>query len=986
MSDDADALWRSDLGRETAFGYLQATSLVPHHLNPELVLNEAGTSMLRTLRRELAQSDRFFFSVAFVTSRAVALLKQELIEHRGNGVIITSDYLGFNSPDAFRELLALKQLGIETRIHHSPAFHAKGYIFRRSDRTVAVIGSANLTAQALVKNHEWNIKVSGSLQSHLSKQLDSVEVEQLANSTPITAEWIDRYAERPRPTLSPPTSNFNPAVHQPFLGSEAGVLLPVSSAVDAEPARIEPNTMQREALAGIERLRQSGARKALVVSATGTGKTILAALHVREVQPQRFLFLVHREQILDRAIEEFRAVLGVAPDEIGKVAGGTRQLDRKYVFATIQSLSRSSTLESITPEHFDYVLVDEAHRASADTYSQVLARLEPGFLLGLTATPERPDESDVFGLFDYNVAYEIRLQGALEADMLSPFHYYGVADVRFDDGTSTDEATGIAKLTSRLRVEHIVRQLELYGQAGVKPQGLIFCSRNEEARELSFALNSALLHGRRLRTAALSGSDSISQRQEVVGQLERGEIDYVLTVDIFNEGVDIPAVNQVVMLRQTQSAIVFVQQLGRGLRKAPVKDYTVVIDFIGNYTNNFLIPIALFGDNSLNRESIKRSLIAAEEEGAFANISSIRFDRVAEKRVLESLSKAKLSSLALLKPAVQAMASRLGRRPLLVDFAEADAVDPVVLATARRTFPELLSALLGTDHLLDGEQLRALDFIGREVLSAKRPAEAAVLRAVMSRRQLDIHELISLVQASTARVSAADVKAALRTLTLAFHTEAERSRYVVGPLEAAGPIVRMSDWFERALLDSPAFFAEVEDLLKVEDLITGKRYPGAGPFTGGRQYSRKDACRLLNWEKNVMATIYGYKVDQSTASCPIFVTYHKSDAITSSTQYEDELLDRRTMTWFTRSRRTLASNEVKAITKNHVALHVFAKKDDNEGSDFFYLGQARAGESFQTTMPAEGGPVSVVRVTLHFEEPISQGLFDYLSPSLNHQD
>lgn len=977
-------MWSSDLGRETAFGYLNATSLVPHHLNPELVLNEEGSSMLRTLRRELAQSERFFFSVAFVTSRAVALLKQELIDHSGSGVIVTSDYLAFNAPEAFRELLALQQIGIETRIHRSPAFHAKGYIFRRADRTVAVIGSANLTAQALVKNHEWNIKVSGSPHSHLAKQLDDLEIEQLSASLPLTAAWIDEYARRPRPQLAA-ASPSRPIPEDLLPHLDVVTQSPDMTPLVPGDRLIEPNEMQRDAIEALERLRLSGARKALVVSATGTGKTILAALHVRQASPEKFLFVVHREQILDRAIEEFRTVLGIQPDEIGKIAGGEKQTERKYVFATIQSLSQDSVLGQLSSNQFDYVLIDEAHRASATSYGAVLSHLAPDFLLGLTATPERPDQSDVFGIFDYNVAYEIRLQGALEADMLSPFHYFGVADVQFDDGTSTDEATGIAKLTSRLRVDHIVRQLHLYAQAGIPPKGLIFCSRNDEARDLAIALNSATLHGKPLRTVALSGSDPVAYRQQVVRQLEQGDIHYILTVDIFNEGVDIPAVNQVVMLRQTQSAIVFVQQLGRGLRKSPQKDYTVVIDFIGNYANNYLIPIALFGDNSLNRESIRGSLIAAEEEGAFANISSIRFDRVAERRVLESLSRVRLSSLSSLKPALQAMMARLGRRPRLVDFAEAGGTDPVVLATARRTFPELLQAALVLENPHNEDQLRCLDFIAREVLAAKRPAEGVVLRAVIEKSSIDVQELLLVAQQEDPRLTGAAVESALRVLSLDFHTESERVRYGAGPLSVDSGTARLAPWFSRALFESSAFSDEVNDLLRVEQIITKQRYSDAHPFAGGRQYSRKDACRLLNWHKNVTSTIYGYKVDRLTESCPIFVTYHKASDITSSTQYEDELLDTRTMTWFTRSRRTLQSTEVQAITSNSVALHVFAKKDDNDGSDFFYLGRARAGESFQTTMPVDDGHVSVVRVTLHFDVPIQQGVFDYFQPSLSHQ-
>ncbi len=234
----------------------------------------------------------------------------------------------------------------------------------------------------------------------------------------------------------------------------------------------------------------------------------------------------------------------------------------------------------------------------------------------MTATPERTDGFNVFELFHYNVPYEIRLHHALEAGMLCPFHYYGIADVTYSDGRTTTEETELKLLINAERVEHLLEALDQYGQAGVAPRGLIFCSRKEEAHALAAELNRSTLRGKTLRTVALTGDDTVHVREQRVQQLEAGELDYILTVDVFNEGVDIPTVNQVVMLRQTQSAIVFVQQLGRGLRLAEDKDHLVVIDFIGNYATNFLVPIALFGDESLNRESLREKLNETIEAGA----------------------------------------------------------------------------------------------------------------------------------------------------------------------------------------------------------------------------------------------------------------------------------------------------------------------------------------------------------------------------------
>ena len=251
-------------------------------------------------------------------------------------------------------------------------------------------------------------------------------------------------------------------------------------------------------------------------------------------------------------------------------------------------------------KHFDYILIDEVHKAGASSYQKVIEYFNPKFLMGMTATPERTDDFNIYALFDYNIAYEIRLQEALEEDMLCPFHYFGVTDIEYN-GETIDDATILSKLVADERVNHILDKIEYYGFSGETVKGLMFCSRKEEAAKLSLVLNE-----KGLRTVALTGDDSQEERVLRINQLENGKLDYILTVDIFNEGIDIPCINQVVMLRQTQSSIIFIQQLGRGLRKHDTKDYVTIIDFIGNYKNNYLIPVALSGDQSQNKDNIRR--------------------------------------------------------------------------------------------------------------------------------------------------------------------------------------------------------------------------------------------------------------------------------------------------------------------------------------------------------------------------------------------
>lgn len=1009
-----DTKWLKPLGRDVEYGFLNRTADAPKQLNPTVIVNDESITMLRAIREELRHCDSFSFSVAFVSPRAVALLKQELIDFSGRGTIVTSNYLGFNSPQAFAELFNLREIGIDTRLHKAPAFHPKGYIFEFPTRLTAILGSSNLTESALVRNHEWNLRVSAAKESDLSDQLLQLTDAQTQNSVPLTLQWISEYAR----TYSPPSarltapealklatplangpvtdldSSDRDSYLHPFLDTGSGngqpphLAYPLSTPepfiiemAETDISPLRPNQMQQDALFAIDKMRRDGKRRAIVISATGTGKTILSALDVRAYNPKRMLFVVHREQILDRAIEEFQWVLGAPATDFGKLTGSTKQYDRRYLFATIQTLSQTEVLASLAPDEFDYILIDEVHRAGAPSYHRVLDHFTPEFLLGMTATPERSDGFNVFELFDYNIPYEIRLNRALECDMLAPFHYYGVTDVTFEDGVTTSIETDLALLASQVRVEHILHAISLYGQAGVAPRGLMFCSRTDEARLLSQLLNGAPRFGQHLRTVALTGDDSVEVRERAVRQLESGKLDYILTVDIFNEGVDIPSVNQVIMLRQTQSSIVFVQQLGRGLRKHPGKEYVIVIDFIGNYANNYLIPIALFGDVSLNKESLRKNLIAAEETGVLAGLSSVRFDRIAQQRVLRSIVETNLDSLPRLKSAIEILWNRLGHMPSLYDFLRFESVDPVVLATKDGNYPILIERLFKKSTDLTASELAALTLLSSEALPAKRPHELLLLRTLLSEGTVTRERLREVFMEAGVPASVLHVDSAIRTLSLDFHTEVEQRKYVIGIVNVVEQLVSLSPAFVESHRNSSAFRYAVDDLITTGLQLIAERYIVDRPFTPGRQYSRKDACRLLCWPKNIMSTIYGYRVDYMTSTCPIFITHHKSADISASTAYEDKLLNRSTMRWYTRSRRTLLSKEVAAIVGNEITSYVFAKKDDAEGADFYFLGSARASDAEQTTMRSdEGSSLSVVRMLLNFADPIDRSVYDYFHP------
>lgn len=961
---DADPQLDSSFRLDIEYGYVRADKAGSGQYMPRLVLNQGGSTVEHAIIEELKRCSSFTFSVAFISPGALAQLKQHLLDFKGKGRIITSDFLGFNEPRAFAELLNLQHLlGIEVRRHTAQGFHPKGYIFEKHPSVTAMIGSSNLTSRALSQNHEWNLKVSAAAGSDLAQQLTRLLDEQTASSEPLTQEWIDEYTAT---YVAPPRPSRSRA-HRP--GAVPG------------NEEIQPNSMQQDALFALGSIRKAGAKKAIIISATGTGKTMLSALDVREMNPRRLLFVVHREQILDRTIQEYQRVLPGAVRDYGKLASDDKQEARRYVFATVQTLSKEHVLTGLPKDSFDYIVIDEAHRSAAETYQRVMQHFEPHFLLGMTATPERTDGFNVFELFDYNVPYEIRLNHALEAGMLCPFHYYGVADITFEDGTTTDDATQLSRLVSSDRIDHLLKAIERYGQAGVPPRGLIFCSRKAEARALSEELNRCNLRGRPLRTVALTGDDLVEDRERRVAELEEGRLDYILTVDVFNEGVDIPSLNQVIMLRQTQSAIVFVQQLGRGLRLAEGKDYLVVIDFIGNYNNNFLIPIALFGDESLNRESLRERLNETVEAGALPGLSSVSFDEVSRDRILRSITQTTLDSMSNLRTALVSMKNRVGRTPSLWDFWRFESVDPVLLGTKKEHYPALAATLLRMQLDLSPEQSKALSLLSHEVLAGKRLHEFVLFDLLLSQPFATHTDIELALQSAGLPAGPVEVSSSIDTLALRGYPQVALNRYGKGLVDVDGDIVRLSEAIRQAYVTSEEFRMAVIDLMKTGKALTKRRYRSDRPFTPGMQYTRPDAAHILGWPRAVGSTIYGVKTDVKNGVCAIFVTLEKSDQVAASTAYKDQLLDRSTMRWFTKSNRSMKSPDVEPIIKNSVALHVFVKKDDAEGGDHYYLGQATAHDAVETTMPdTDGKALPVVTMLLRFDSPISQGLFDYFHP------
>lgn len=952
---------------DTSFGFVDRNTSSPQIYNPVLVANRDDNHMLKAILHELKRSRSFTFSVAFITTGALGLLKQALIDFPGEGTIITSNYLDFNSPEVFSELLDLPNVQVIIHEDRNSPFHTKAYVFEQAGSSTAIVGSSNLTRNALLVNNEWNLRFSAMPDGDIVDQIHSTLEDQKAHGHPLTQDWIDQYAAHRRPTITPDD-----------LTTDDEKVLPVGEIV--------PNDMQVEALDAIERVWKSEEKRAVVISATGTGKTILAALAVRQAAPKRFLFIVHREQILDKAIAEFQRVLNFSDVECGKIAGRNKDFDQKYVFATIQSLSRPETLNQLDPHAFDFIVIDEVHRAGATGYQNIIKHFSPQKLLGLTATPERTDGFNIFELFDHNVPFEIRLQEALESKMLAPFNYYGVTDYTDDQGQSTTDTSDLSKLVEPERIRHLLKMIRQYGHKG-EVRGLMFCSSKQEAHDMSNLLNQESVNGRILRTKALTGDSSMDEREQTVGLLEAGDIDYILTVDIFNEGIDIPSVNQVVMLRNTQSSIIFTQQLGRGLRKHAGKDHLRVIDFIGNYSNNFLIPIALFGDNSRNKHSIKQKVIEAQTQGAIAGVSSVNFDAIAKERIFASLAQAKLDNFENLKAAFREIEYRLGTTPRRLDFARFDTIDPVLVCTAKpkQSDPNYYRNYWGFMHRLSKVETpptepegKLLAFLDAEILNGMRPHELLLLQLLLKTGSCTVEEYQALLAKHGLEDSEALISSVRRILTLEFFTSAYKGKYLP-ILDIDAPDFSLTPQFEDLYDSSPMFADQVDDIVETGLYLARHKHDWDGEMKVGQPYSRHDSARLLNWPSDIVALNFGgYYLDQFTKTCPIFVTYLKDEDISETTKYEDEFLDPSLMRWFTKSKRTQESPTEQQIISGEVDLRLFVKKSDNDESSFFYLGRVNPSSPQDTTMPnKDGKPESVVEMNLHLEQPVDSGLFDF---------
>ena len=973
-----DIITQIKQGLHTAF--IDAETISNLAYKTQFVSNnyKQGRKVLASLEEEFARCDEFLISVAFITMSGITPMLQTLKELEKKGIpgrILTTDYLMFSEPKALDKLAQLTNIQVKMFQTNGlgEGFHTKGYIFREEEIYKIIVGSSNMTLNALTKNKEWNARLVSAEQGEYVQQIVE-EFEELweSNNTVDYSDFIDRYR-----------TNYEIIKKQKAIARQESV-------VSIEQYRLQPNRMQVGFINNLKKLKENNASRALLISATGTGKTYASAFALREENPEKALFLVHRELIAKQALASYRNVFG-STKTFGLLSGNEKDFGADYLFATMQMMAKPEIMAKFKKDEFQTIIIDEAHRAGAASYKNIMDYFEPQFWLGMTASPERTDGYDLYEAFDHNIAYEIRLQQALEEDLLCPFHYFGITDLQID-GEIINEETGLKNfnaLTCDQRVSYILEQIDYYGYSGDRVKGLVFCSSRKEAEVLSEKFNQ-----RGYATLALTGKDNQETREAAIERLVTDnpvdKIDYIFTVDIFNEGVDIPEINQVIMLRPTESPIVFVQQLGRGLRKANGKEYVVILDFIGNYKNNFMIPIALSGDRSYNKDNIRRYIL--EGEKIIPGSSTIHFDEISKKRIFAAIDEANFSDIKLIRENYLRLKYMLGRIPALQDFDQFGEMD-VLRIFDNNSLGSYYKFLVKYEKeytiRLSDEEEKVIEFVSKKLANGKRIHELELLN-----RMLIYHNGLMAQLRDTLRnnygieIQKNTEDNVINVMTNEFPAGSGKKTYsncVFIQKEENLDDYKITDSFEK-MLNNREFYAMLQELVEFGISRYNKNFSACYLDTNlvlYQKYTYEDVCRLLDWENNeVPLNIGGYKFDRKTKTFPVFINYDKADDIQDTIKYEDHFVDTRRLIAISKQGRTIESEEVQNFINAEqrgikVELFVRKNKDDKISKEFYYLGRMKAtGKVRQFVMT--NTDKEAVEIEWVLDTPVREDIYEYI--------
>lgn len=917
--------------------------------------NRTKPTFLDMFYLKAATSKEILISVSFIKLAGWRLIKKVIWESLEKGIdvkLITSTYKNFTDPGVLLEMLELqsKFTNFECRVDHRSfddvGFHTKGYIFVGENQTSAIVGSTNLTRSALLTNFEWNALVEGNLHDPFFDAMIQ-EFDFIWESVHVLTQDLIKSYELAR-MISYENWDMD---------------------YELSRSKIKPNKMQEIALKEINKNRKD---KALVVAAMGTGKTYLAAMDAKAFGAKRVLFVVHRENILDNAIRAFRDIFG-AGIYVNKFLGDQKNYQADFVFTTNITINKHFKL--FDPHYFDYIIIDEVHHATASTYQSVMTYFKPDFLLGLTATPERMDNRNVYELFDYIVPFEIRLREAIDNDIIVPFQYYGIRDqhINYDENhTKKQFDLFLKEFTSEKNALFIIEEIKKRPVVG-KQKIIGFCSSIEHAQAMSEAFNR---HG--YTTISLTGKNPPDERQYYFHRLsdELDPLTIIFTVDILNEGIDIPSINMVLFLRPTESVTIFIQQLGRGLRKYPNKQYLTVLDFIGNsYKRSVHIAKALGTMSNVPLFNKKQLMHLIKNDFKDIDIPNfkVEIDELSKEEILNYLENINENAKEYLKQDYMSFKSYLGLSlpPKQTDFLDSDR-SPDLVRFIRATgigrdlgnsYYAYLVSIGEVDAKFNQEQIKLLEFLSF-LLPLIRVEEYVII--------------CSLIESPKTNVELMDeLKQYLIEQYIPFFDHS--ISYMIGRLnpnkyedkEAVVMIDGEGKFRIKADLSNPEFKDHLVDLLSYglqryekENGLHAKQFHQYKTYFN-HQFMLAMCETYLTYQKGTMI-----KDDKVY----IFTNLNKEDQTKEDLKYHDAFIDPKTFEWESKIDVTMDSTEGKKLIQSKEA-HLFVRAKSKTGNltlPMIYLGKGKL------TDPQPHQTKSTIGFKLILNETVPNELYEEL--------
>jgi superfamily II DNA or RNA helicase len=913
--------------------------------------NYTEQTFLNQIKDNLRSCSLFCFSVSFIKKAGLSLLYRDIeaaLNRGAVGKIITSTYQNFTDIDSLRLFLMMTETHKNFECHldfesfhdegyRAIGYHSKGYYFEFDDEAELVIGSSNITRYALLKNVEWDLVVRDN------------------RSNPVFCEMLSEFNDKWNNTYA-----LNKDLIAQYVGKLNYAIERWDMDYDLSSGEVVPNFMQRKALKELNRYRVMGIKRALIVAAAGSGKTYLAAFDSRNFNPKRLLYIVHEASIMQKAMESFREVFGNSVT-YGIYNKDNKNTDADFIFAG--NIILSQNLKQFHPDEFDYIIMDECHHATADSYKKIHEYFRPEFLLGLTATPERMDNEDVFGLFDANVPYELRLRDAIINELVVPFRYYGIRDKLVDYGLSKAEER---KLVSLLATpEHcgfVKSKIEEHRPNG-KLKALAFCRNITHAMMMADGLAELGYY-----TAYLTGKNTVGERIKAYNDLqnEEGSLEILCTVDILNEGVDIPGCNMVLFLRPTESSTIFIQQLGRGLRKYKDKQYVTVLDFIGNsYKRSVQIAFALgsLSENFVMEKRLMKSLVkdnfSALELSKYGVV--IDFDEESQKEIIDYIDRENFNSKQYMEQDYYNFKKYIGAEfpPKHMDYLNNDCA------------PDLMRFL---QIKIDGRKTECyysfLQGIGEENLPVFNDDQVAFIKYLSSLLPLvRAHEYLIVNALMNGEMSEADVKSYIQSHISTYKDEEFEHALVF--MHKAGAIKRENGKVTLNVKLDAELIDYINDLVKYGLSRYEADYANSDKFLLWHDYRIDQVQRkLLKNPGHIFKGTYFYGEEAI-----VFASLKKDASVEERLHYNDKFLDPKVFQW--ECENNISDKDLAALRLCKY-VHLFVRKVSNENGiqqPYIYVGEGRFSNERKQVKDNAGNKKDV---TYLYDIPMNETLPDYL--------